>query len=79
MMDDEQQEIIDRVTAFFRNWEQYEASDRNPFYRSEAEQALKIAAQLAQVEQAKQLKRQADAMEKIAITLSSIYESPMFG
>ena len=62
-MDDEQQEITDRVAAFFRNWEQFDATDRNPYYRSEAEQALKIAAQLAQVEQAKQLKRIADALE----------------
>lgn len=62
-MTDEQKEIDERVAAFFRNWEQYDATERNPYYRGEAEQALKIAAQLAQVEQAKQLKRIADALE----------------
>ena len=64
MLDDEQQEIDNQVTAFFRNWGKYNATaERNPYYRGEAEQALKIAAQLAQVEQAKQLKRIADALE----------------
>ena len=62
-MTDEQQEIDERVAAFFRNWEQYDATQRNPYYRGEAEQALKIAAQLAQVEQAKQLRRIADMLE----------------
>ena len=62
-MTDEQQEIDERVAAFFRNWEQYDATQRNPYYRGEAEQALKIAAQLAQVEQAKQLRRIADALD----------------
>ena len=60
---DEQKEIDERVTAFFRNWEQYDATERNPYYRGEAEQALKIAAQLAQVEQARQLKRIADRLD----------------
>lgn len=65
-MTDEQQEINERVAAFFRNWEQYNATaERNPYYRSEAEQALKIAAQLAQVEQAKQLKRIANTLEAL--------------
>lgn len=63
-MTDEQQEIDERVTAFFQNWEQYNATaERNPYYRGEAEQALKIAAQLAQVEQARQLKRIADRLD----------------
>lgn len=78
-MDDEQQEISENVTKFFREMERYGVTDRNPYHRSEAEQALKIAAQLAQVEQAKQLRRQADALERIAVTLSNIYESPLFG
>ena len=78
-MDDEQQEISENVTKFFREMERYDITDRNPYHRSEAEQALKIAAQLAQVEQAKQLRRQADALERIAVTLSNIYESPLFG
>ena len=64
MLDDEQQEIDNQVTAFFRNWGKYNATaERNPYYRGEAEQALKIAAQLAQVEQAKQLKRIADRLD----------------
>ena len=62
-MTDEQKEIDEQVAAFFRNWEQYNTTERNLYYRGEAEQALKIAAQLAQVEQAKQLKRIADALE----------------
>lgn len=66
-MDEVQKEIDDRVTAFFRSMEKYAITDHNPYHRSEAEQALKIAAQLAQVEQAKQLRRIADILDSIAI------------
>ena len=40
-MDDEQQEITDRVAAFFRNWEQFDATDRNP-YTSQIKRRLKL-------------------------------------
>ena len=72
-MNELQSEIESRLTSFFQNWERYDIkTDRNPYYRGEAEQALKIAAQLAQIEQAMQLRRIAD-------TLSNMFESPMFG
>ncbi len=63
-MNELQSEIDGQLTAFFRNLERFTiASGRNPLYRSEAEQALKISAQLAQIEQAAQRRRIADAME----------------